>query len=294
MSVGQIIGDSILGGNIIVGLFFSLFSFVIGIASSALGIGGGFITTPSLILMGIEPGYAIGTVLIMIIFTSLSATLAYSRKKDLIEYKLGSLTTLFTVFGAIAGSLISSLLADKAPELFRLIFAVFLIPVAIKMIVFPKEKKQKDLEIEEIEQNGKILFGFEQKEILCAILGLIAGLSSGLLGIGGGVVMVPILVHIGKLSMHKAVATSMFIMIFTSIAGASIKITSGQVHPDLAIFLILGIILGAQIGPRLVKKVNTKQLQQIFGFIMIIALITIALGRDQLVEMIQSIFNFLG
>lgn len=294
MAVGQIIGDSILEGNIVVGLLFSFFSFVVGIASSALGIGGGFITTPSLILIGIEPGYAIGTVLIMIIFTSLSATLAYSQKKDLIEYKTGILTALFTVFGAIVGSLISSELADKAPDLFRLVFAIFLIPVAIKMIVFPKEKKQKNIEIEEIEQNEKIIFGFEQREILCAVLGLVAGASSGLLGIGGGVVMVPILVHIGKLSMHKAVATSMFIMIFTSIAGASIKITSGQVHPDLAIFLILGIILGAQIGPRLVKRINTKQLQQIFGFIMIIALITIALGRDQLVEMIQSIFNFIG
>jgi len=293
MAVGQIIGDSILEGNIVVGLLFSFFSFVVGIASSALGIGGGFITTPSLILIGIEPGYAIGTVLIMIIFTSLSATLAYSRKKDLIEYKTGILTALFTVFGAIAGSLISTELADKAPDVFRLVFAIFLIPVAIKMIVFPKEKKQKNIEIEEIEQNEKMIFGFEQREILCAVLGLVAGMASGLLGIGGGVVMVPILVHIGKLSMHKAVATSMFIMIFTSIAGASIKITSGQVHPDLAIFLILGIILGAQIGPRLVKRINTKQLQQIFGFIMIIALITIALGRDQLVEMIQSISDFI-
>ena len=229
----------------------------------------------------------------MIIFTSLSATLAYSQKKDLIEYKTGILTALFTVFGAIAGSLISTELADKAPDVFRLVFAIFLIPVAIKMIVFPKEKKQKNIEIEEIEQNEKMIFGFEQREILCAVLGLVAGMASGLLGIGGGVVMVPILVHIGKLSMHKAVATSMFIMIFTSIAGASIKITSGQVHPDLAIFLILGIILGAQIGPRLVKRINTKQLQQIFGFIMIIALITIALGRDQLVEMIQSISDFI-
>ncbi len=87
--------------------------------------------------------------------------------------------------------------------------------------------------------------------------------------------MVPILVTVGKIPMHKAVATSMFIMIFTSIAGAAVKFSRGQVHPDLAVFLIIGIVLGAQIGPRLVKRVNTIHLQRIFGFMMIVALITI-------------------
>ena len=89
--------------------------------------------------------------------------------------------------------------------------------------------------------------------------------------------MVPILVSVGKVPMHKAVATSMFIMIFTSIAGAGVKITNGQVHPDLAIFLVIGIIIGAQIGARLVKRVNTIALQKIFGIMMIVALISIIL-----------------
>ena len=89
--------------------------------------------------------------------------------------------------------------------------------------------------------------------------------------------MVPILVTVGKIPMHKAVATSMFIMIFTSIAGAGVKFTQGQAHPDLALFLIIGIVLGAQIGARLVKRVNTIHLQRVFGFMMIIALISIVL-----------------
>lgn len=300
MFFSQIIGDSFLGGDLILGLFFTVFAIIIGLVSSALGIGGGFITTPFLILIGVEPGYAIGTVLFMIIFTSLSATLAYSRKDGLIEYKAGSLTAIFTVIGALFGSVSSTILANQAPELFRLFFAVFLIPIAIKMIFFPKKKKMKnnqsnsDKESEEIEHDEIIFYGFERREVLSAIIGLVAGFSSGLLGIGGGVVMVPILVHVGKISIHKAAATSMFIMIFTSIAGAFIKISNGQIHPDLSLFLVIGIVIGAQIGPRLVKRINTVHLQRIFGFTMIIALISIAIGRDQIIELIRSIFSLFG
>ncbi len=81
MFFSQIIGDSFLGGDLILGLFFTVFAIIIGLVSSALGIGGGFITTPFLILIGVEPVYAIGTVLFMIIFTSLNLnTVAHQYK----------------------------------------------------------------------------------------------------------------------------------------------------------------------------------------------------------------------
>ncbi len=289
MSITQIIGDQYLS-TINEGILFSIFAFIVGIISSALGIGGGFITTPSLILIGIGPTYAIGTVLFMIIFTALSSTIAYARQPQKIEYRTGLLVALTTVIGALLGSITSSFLATEDPLTFRILFAILLFPIAIKMIFFPKKRKETLETSNEIEYDEIVWFGFERRELWSTILGLAAGFASGLLGIGGGVVMVPILVHVGKLSMHKAVATSMFIMIFTSIAGASVKITMGQIYPDLAVFLILGIILGAQIGPMLIKKINTDHLQRIFGFMMIIALISIVIGRDQIVTLIQGIF----
>ncbi len=286
----QIIGDQYLS-SIIDGIFFSIFALVVGIISSSLGIGGGFITTSSLILLGVEESYAIGTVLFMIIFTALSATIAYARQPQRIEYRSGLLIASTTVIGAITGSFTSSYLATESPEVFRIIFAVCLFPVAIKMIFFPKVKKET-LEVEEeIEHDEIVFFGFERREIWSTLFGLVAGFASGLLGIGGGVVMVPILIHVGKLSIHKAVATSMFIMIATSIAGAAVKISMGQIYPDLALFLILGIIIGAQIGPRLVKKIDTKLLQQIFGFMMIVALVFIAVDRTQIISFLQGILG---
>ncbi|MFX0051404.1 MAG: sulfite exporter TauE/SafE family protein [Candidatus Hermodarchaeota archaeon] len=290
MSVQQLIGDPILN-NLMEGFLAVIFAFFVGIISSALGVGGGFITTPSLILLGIDEAYAIGTVLCMIIFTALSSTIAYARQPKIIEYRTGLLVATTTVIGSVLGSTTSSILASEAPAIFRLIFALCLLPIAIKMIFYPKEKKSDKVGELEIEHDEVILFGFERRELLSTLLGFIAGFSSGLLGIGGGVVMVPVLVTVGKIPMHKAVATSMFIMIFTSIAGAAVKISRGQIHPDLAIFLIIGIIIGAQIGPLIIRKINTKQLQQIFGGMMIVALISIVIGRDQVVALIQELIE---
>jgi len=274
MSLLQFIGDPIITDPI-QGLLSVVFAFFVGIISSALGVGGGFITTPSLIIMGIGEAYAIGTVLFMIIFTALSSTIAYSRQPNLIEYRTGLLIATTTILGSITGSMTSSILAVEDPQLFRIVFALCLLPISIKMIFYPKERKRDNAVIEEIEHDEIILFGFERRELLSKAFGLIAGFSSGLLGIGGGVVMVPILITIGKMPMHKAVATSMFIMIFTSIAGAGVKLTNGQVHPDLAFFLVIGIIIGAQVGARVVKRVNTIALQRIFGIAMIVALLSI-------------------
>ncbi len=276
MSLLQFVGDPIIV-NPIQGLLSAVFAIFVGIISSALGVGGGFITTPSLIIMGIGEAYAIGTVLFMIIFTALSSTIAYSRQENLIEYRTGLLIATTTIVGSISGSITSSILAVENPQLFRIVFALCLFPIAIKMIFYPKERKKTNTLIEEIEHDEVIFFGFEKREVLSTAFGLIAGFSSGLLGIGGGVVMVPILVTVGKMPMHKAVATSMFIMIFTSIAGAGVKLTNGQIHPDLAIFLVIGIIIGAQVGARLVKRVNTIALQKFFGVMMIVALISIVL-----------------
>jgi uncharacterized membrane protein YfcA len=276
MSLLQFIGDPIITDPL-GGLLSVIFAFFVGIISSALGVGGGFITTPSLIILGIGEAFAIGTALFMIIFTALSSTIAYSRQKGLTEYRTGLLIATTTIIGSISGSITSSILAVEDPQLFRIVFAVCLFPIAIKMIFYPKERRKMNAITEEIEHDKIMFLGFEKRELLSTLFGLVAGFSSGLLGIGGGVVMVPILVTVGKMPMHKAVATSMFIMIFTSIAGAGVKLTNGQVHPDLAFFLIIGIIIGAQVGARLVKRVNTIALQKIFGIMMIVALISIVL-----------------
>jgi uncharacterized membrane protein YfcA len=82
--------------------------------------------------------------------------------------------------------------------------------------------------------------------------------------------MVPIMHFLMDFPMHLAVATSMFIMIFTSLAGATTHFTLGNVHLEYMILLCIGIIFGTQLGAYLSKRTSGKNLRRIFGIIVIL------------------------
>jgi hypothetical protein len=96
----------------------------------------------------------------------------------------------------------------------------------------------------------------------------LGGLCSGFLGIGGGIVVVPILATIG-LPMQLAVATSMFTMIFTSISGLSTHILLGNVRIEYFVPIIIGAILGAQGGARLARLLKSTTLERVFAVFLI-------------------------
>jgi hypothetical protein len=101
-------------------------------------------------------------------------------------------------------------------------------------------------------------------------LSFFAGVSSGLLGIGGGALMVPILHFVLAFPMHLAVATSVFTMVFTSVSGVATHIYFGNVQFDYATILIIGVIFGAQIGTYVAKRTSSRTLRRIFGLLLII------------------------
>jgi hypothetical protein len=97
-----------------------------------------------------------------------------------------------------------------------------------------------------------------------------AGFFSGLLGIGGGTLMVPILHFVLCFPIHLAVATSAFTMIFTSISGVTTHLVLGNVRFDYALLLSVGVILGAQIGAYAAKRTSSKNLRRIFGVVLVV------------------------
>ncbi|MHA1839740.1 MAG: sulfite exporter TauE/SafE family protein [Candidatus Ranarchaeia archaeon] len=268
--------------QILSGILFTAFAVGVGVLSALLGLGGGFITTPVLIVIGLPPALVIGTVLAMILFTSVSSSLAYSRQKK-ICYKIGFLTAIPTIVGAVIGSVQSSIINT---EFFKILFVICLFPIAIKMCF----SHSKTCRVTENfgENNQEITSTLGKRELKTATLGFVSGLLSGFLGIGGGVIMVPVLLHVGRLSMHRAVATSTFIMMFTSLSGLMVKIAFNQIYMDLAVFLIIGITLGSQIGAHLCAKVSSNGLQQLFGLIMIITLSYLFLTTN----VMSTVFGF--
>lgn len=256
-----------------------LVAFLIGTISAMTGIGGGVFMVSFLSLVyNLSPHQAVGTSLATIIFTSLSSTIGYSRQRK-IDYKVGLILTLTAIPGAFVGAFLTNFVT---PRNLGLIFGVFLVFVALRMIFqfnlygFEIPKIGKSWRRKITDSDGDI-FEYNANVNLGLVLSFFGGLASGLLGIGGGAVMVPVLHLTMNFPMHITVATSMFIMIFTTISGALTHFSFGNVRVDYAIFLSIGVIFGAQLGAYFSKKVSGKNLRRIFGVILFLVSIRMIL-----------------
>lgn len=236
------------------------------------GIGGGVFTVPLLALFyDFSPAQAVGTSLTTIIFTSLAATANYSRQKR-IYYKTGLILATTTVPGALVGAYLTSVIEAR---FLGLIFGIFLLFVALRMIFkfsfsrLRNSERGKNIYHAAIYSESS-LFESRATILLGTVLSFFAGLSSGLLGIGGGSLMVPIMSLTMSIPIHITVATSMFTMIFTSTSGVMQHFSLGNVNLEYTLLIVLGTIFGAQVGAYTSKKVSNRNLRRIFGVILII------------------------
>lgn len=261
-----------------------IIAFFIGIVAAMLGIGGGIFMVPALVLLpwyGLNPAVASGTSLAVIIFTSLSSTLRYKKQKR-IDYMLGLALASTTIPGAFLGSYVKSIIETR---ILGLIFAFFLIIVSVRMFIGKRGEKKGESSVKGV-RRGKLrrfvdgygkVFNYSINVWVIPFLGFAAGFSSGLLGIGGGSVLVPAMnLGIG-IPIHITVATSMFIMIFTSIAGTLTNFWLEQIRFDYAVLLAAGIVFGAQLGAHYAAKVSARNLQKMFGVILFVASIRMIL-----------------
>ena len=246
--------------------------FLVGVIASMTGMGGGTFIVPALTLVYLFTSQeAVGTSLAVIVFTSLTSTYAYSRQRR-IDYKMGAVLAVSTVPGAVLGAYMTTLVSS---ELLAIVFSVFLIIVAFSMlntfhVPFPKiVKKMKNWHRAVMDAEGK-KFEYDTNIAVTFILSFFGGLSSGLLGIGGGAVLVPILNIAAGIPIHITVATSMFIMIFTSVAGVLTHLQLNNVRLEYSAYMAIGIIFGTQLGARLAKKTSGKLLKKIISLVMLV------------------------
>jgi len=247
-----------------------LVAFLVGIIASMVGIGGGVFIVPFLTLVsGFSPQQSVGTSLTMILFTSLSSTVRYARQKR-VDFVLGVILAVATIPGAFLGAYITTLVTAK---LLGLAFGFFLILVALRMTFQSNAHESRLLEGRGswhrrlVDSEGNI-FEYDTNVGLGLVLSFLGGLSSGFLGIGGGSVMVPVLHLTMSLPMHVAAATSMFIMIFTSISGAVTHFSLGNVNLSYAILLCIGVVFGAQLGAHFSRKVSGRNLRRLFAVVL--------------------------
>ena len=247
------------------GSFFTLFpiGIAIGFVASLLGLGGGVFMTPLLLLAGFvstQPEAA-GTSVAAVVFTGISASIAYFRRK-VIDFRIGLSFIPTAIVGVFLGKYI---IASVNPSVLTIAFGVFLF-YPMGMMLLGKTPKDAKVRLKGWSSGTRYY-------ILVAVIGLVAGVATKLFGIGGGTVFVPSLVVLLGIDMVTAVATSLFVMVPIALISAITSWTAGTLHWALALPLILGIIIGAQIGPRVGKSISKKRLRQIFGIVLLYAAI---------------------
>jgi hypothetical protein len=249
-------------------LLIALFAVGVGTISSMVGIGGGIINTPLLIIIFfLDAQKAPATALVAALFVAIASSVAYYKQEPRPTiFKAGLFLAITTIPGSLVGVALRELITSD--YVLRVIFGVSLFPVALKMLFARKKKGVKEelamFDFSDVSRN---------RLALSLVGGFIGGIAAGMLGIGGGAVVVPVLTILMGLPIHAAVATSMFTMIFTASAGTARNYIGGHVDPFYGIALGIGMIVGAQIGPKIACRINAAQLKQAFGLVLVFPLI---------------------
>ncbi len=246
-----------------------VFGFLIAIVASLTGIGGGIFMVPVLTLLyEFVPKNAAGTSLTVIVFTAVASTLNYARQKR-IFWRTGLVLASTTVPGAYLGAWLTTQLSARD---LGLIFGFFLLAVAVYIISDlgnAKRSGSRDAGSSQVFDLGLVKSG--KTIAMGAGLSFFGGLASGLLGIGGGLLVVPIMTFAMGMAIHFATATSMFTMIFTSVSGVVQHNQANQINFESALLLALGAIFGAQVGAYTSKRISSKNLRRVFGIVVIVS-----------------------
>lgn len=242
--------------------------FLTAMVSAMIGIGGGSLYTPIQVLFGIDVHRAAATSLFLTALLSLPATNVY-RKARKIDWKLSSALLIVTTLGSFAGGYISRYIASDLIAIMLIVTLIFTSMMMIKNSSSPQKKTTK--------MNGKYCWPRKYGNLTCDInmalalpLSLVAGILSGILGIGGGVLTVPMMAVILGIPMGIAVGSSTFMVGITSIAGLSGHFIAG--HLDLKLSLILApiVLIGSYAGAHMMLKTGEDKLKKIFAIFMII------------------------
>jgi uncharacterized membrane protein YfcA len=247
---------AMLGGGIAAGTFGSL-----------LGLGGGILIVPLLTLgFGLPLREAVGASLVSVIMTSSAAASVY-LERHIANMRLGMTLELFTAFGALVGGLVAFLLDE---QVLAGLFTILLLYTAWSM-ARPPRTMASGMDDEALpEPDGSFVStlggpGYRVHRLgIGTVAAVGAGIVSALLGIGGGLVKVPVMNLLMGVPLRVATATSNFMIGVTASAGAIVYLLRGGIDPYVAGPTAVGVFIGASIGARVAHRVDTRVLRGLF------------------------------
>ena len=270
----------------------------VGLLSGLFGVGGGFLMTPLLMMVGIPPTIAAATDANQIVAASASGTISHWRLGN-VDFKMGLYLLIGGFVGGAAGVQVIKILraTGGADFLIKMTYVVMLGGVGSFMFVeslnamrktkkasaaaapaaAPKEKKSgffAALPMQTYFEKS----GVTHSALVPLFLGTFVGVLAAIMGVGGGFLMVPVMIYMLRMPMHVVVGTSLFQILFTCIEVTYLQAYSNHtVDFILAIILLVGSVFGAQIGTVLGRKLHGDQLKILLSIIVLAVTVKIIL-----------------
>nr|WP_210302659.1 sulfite exporter TauE/SafE family protein [Bartonella callosciuri] len=266
---------------------------VAGFFSGLFGIGGGFLITPLLIFYNIPPAIAVGTGANQMIASSVTGAITHFRRRTL-DIKLGLLLAVGGGIGSSIGIQIFSVLKKlgQLDLMISLLYVILLGSVGSLMIIesWCDMMRQRKVQKVNVRLTGRhnwihrlpFKMRFRTSMIYVSIIpvlgiGLIVGLLSSIMGIGGGFFMIPALIYLLRVPTSVVIGTSLFQITFVSSFTTILQSVSNQsVDIVLAFLLMLGGSIGAQYGTRAGRKLKAEQLRMALAFLVLIVCMRLA------------------
>lgn len=238
-------------------IFLPLFGFLIGLFVSTLGGGGGGLYVPVLILIfGIPAQTAVATSLASVLPTTVAGAFSHHSEGN-VDIRTG----LILGIGGVIGTLIGAYVANLIPSyLLEKILGVFTLIMLVPMLRSMRNR-QKNSD-ENTNSKGIKLKGI--KQVIASFFGVAGGVMAGIFGISGTPPVVAGLYSLG-LPAILVVGTTVFVLIFNSAAGITGYFLLGKLDIPLILLLGGGAVVGAYIGPKLLKRINPKTLEKAYG-----------------------------
>lgn len=245
----------------------ALIGFVSGIASGAFGIGGALLTTPGIrVLLDAPALIAVGTTLPVIIPTAITGVIAYHRQ-GFVDVRLGAITAVGGSVFAVLGAYVTRFIRG---EVLMVVTAAVILVLAIRML-----PTKAGLQPPRIRPSVPLYLA----------VGAASGFLAGLLGIGGGVVLVPVFTVVLRLPLKTALGTSLAVVAAQAVPGSVVHAWLGHINWAMAAGLALGVIPGARLGAKLALGAQDRVLRVVVALGM--AALAIAFGTEELRALVK-------
>ena len=264
----------------------------VGFLSGVFGVGGGFLMTPLLIFIGIPPAVAVATEANQIVASSVSGVLAHWKRGN-VDFKMGIALLVGGVIGSSLGVVLFAFLRGlgQLDLVIKLSYVVFLGIIGTLMLIeslntmFRSKNQAARKKHSHNWMHGlPFKMRFRRSRLYISVLlpiaiGILVGLLAAIMGVGGGFVMVPAMIYLLGMPTAVVVGTSLFQIIFVTANVTVLQAVNTQtVDVVLALLLLSGGVLGAQVGARVGVKLKGEQLRSLLA--LMVLMVCVKIGYD--------------